>query len=208
LEPPANPGRFKPPEHLSLAGNRLFDGPPLTETLDDQLLRFAHEEYRAMLGERRKPTRIRVRKRLAAKQFDLPPLLKPDSAIRVMARKGEPVARARFELAYEGNADFFLLGPDRPVSRLPSAIVTKRALVLEASFLADQECFIPVLIEEERQLIEHLLVEQREAIARYNRMIAAHVRRVIEVNWGALVGAEPKETGVDDSKDKNARASA
>ena len=200
-----------PPDYLRLAGNRLFDGPALAETLDQQLLRFAHQEYRAMIAERRTPTRIRVRKRLAAKRFDLPPLLRPDHEIRILAHEGEPVGQARFALAYEGNADFFLIAPDQPVGRLPTAVVTERALLLETSFLAEEERFIPVLIEEERQLIEHLLVAQRQAVALYNRMIIAHVRRVVERNWNVLVGGEPDETedvDGDDDGDDDERASA
>ena len=162
---------------LSFAGTRLFAGPSLMEALDAQLLVLAAQELSAMLADGVVPTAMRLRKRLAAKSFNPPRDLRRDDRIRVVGGREVDVPEAQYSIGFSGNHHYFFVAPDRPATRHPVAIVTEGVLLLKTTFKRDEARFIPVIIEEECELIERMLHDQRQAVEDYNRAMRAHVRR-------------------------------
>jgi hypothetical protein len=174
---------------LAFAGQSLFAGSPLAITLDDQLLRFARLELAAMAAEGRKPTRIRLRKRLARKPFDLPPALRRDDGIRIVGRADDQLLCAHHGMSFSGNADYFLVAPDSSASRHPVAVIGADKLMLKTRFKREELRFIPVIIEQECELIERRMDVLRRGVEAYNCTMRVQVRRVIERHWDALVGS-------------------
>lgn len=184
---------------LSFGGTRLFAGPSLADALDAQLLVLAAQELSAMLAEGVVPTAMRLRKRLAAKSFNPPRDLRRDDRIRVVGGTEMDVLEAQYRIGFSGNHHYFFVAPDRPVNRHPVAIATEGALLLKATFKRDEARFMPVMIEEECELIERMLVNQRQEVEDYNRAMKAHVRRVVNGHWDALMNHNIPEAadGID-----------
>lgn len=178
---------------LTLAGAPLFAGPSLTEALDDQLLRLARRELSVMTAQGVVPTAMRLRKRLAAKTFNPPPQLERDSSIRILGAASELVLEARYDIRFSGNDHYFLMTPDGAIGRHPVAVISDGGLLLKTKFKRDEARFIPVIIEEECELIEHLLGVQQREIEAYNRAMKLHVRRLVKAHWDALIKVELDE---------------
>ena len=178
---------------LTLAGAPLFAGPSLRQALDDQLLRLARLELSVMVAKGMVPTAMRLRKRLAAKTFNPPPQLERDSSIRILGGVSEPVLEARYGIRFSGNDHYFLMAPDGPVGRHPVAVIGDGALLLKTRFKRDEAHFIPVMFEEECELIERLLGVEQRGIEAYNRAMKLHVRRLVNAHWEALVKAKPDQ---------------
>ena len=172
---------------LTLAGDPLFAGPSLLEALDAQVLRGAAKELSAMSAQAIVPTAMRLRKRLAVGSFGPPAELRRDDHIRIVRGAGPDVLEAQHRIGFSGNGQYFLVAPHMPVRRHPVATITDDSLLLKGRFTRDEAEFVPVMIEEEYELIERLLDAQRLAVEDYNRRMKVHVRRVVHAHWDTLV---------------------
>jgi hypothetical protein len=176
---------------LHIAGEKLFSAGLLRDHLTEQVRLEILRVFKRQAAERRQVRPLHINRAFGAARFSGAVTLLPEATMTVINARtvdGRQVAEHRSAIAGEAAYLRFASSACASADHLPRGSVQGGNLIITVAFGEDDLPFVATLAQAELELIQQLLEQQRDELARFNSALPSLVRRLVAEQWPHLTG--------------------